>query len=216
VADKQDVTALGERTGKLADQIAGLQARVEQAEQTQQKAVNESGRQAAFAVAVAELANVARAGRPFATSLQTVSGLSHDPALDDLLKSVQPFAERGAPTHERLKLEFHDAARRAHGAQVAAQYDGWLGRVIATLESAVTIRRVGAEVAGDDAEAKLARAGARLDADDLAGAVAALQGLPEPAARTLAPWLEQARARLALETALQRLTERALGAVTQK
>lgn len=209
-ADKQEVASLGERTGKLAEQIAGLNQRVDQAEQSQKRAATDSSRQAAFAVGVAELDSAARAGRPFAASLRAVGGLAHDPALDELLKPLAPLAEHGAPTPERLKRDYADAARRAKAAQVAAQYDGWMGRVIAFVEGAVTIRRIGADVPGDDAEAVLARAGARLDADDLAGAVAALEKLPEPAARTMAPWLEQARARLALEGALKRLTERAL------
>jgi hypothetical protein len=213
--DKKDVSALGERTGQLAEQIEGLQKRIVQAEQTQQRAASDSSRQAAFAVGVAELDSTARAGRPFATSLRTVGGLAPDPALDEVLKPLAPLAERGAPTHERLKRDFADAARRAKAAHVASQYDGWLGRVMAVIEGAVTIRRVGADVPGDDAEAVLARAGARLDADDLAGAVAALQKLPEPAARAMAPWLEQARTRLTLEAALKRLTEHALGAVAK-
>jgi len=64
----------------------------------------------------------------------------------------------------------------------------------------------------DGVEALLARAGARLDEDDLAGAVALLAGLPEPAARQAQPWLARARARLAAEAALGRLVEQALGA----
>ncbi len=117
------------------------------------------------------------------------------------------------PTLDRLKHDYPETARRAKAAQVTARHEGWLGRVLAWLESAVTIRRVGADVIGDDAEALLARAGARLDADDLAGAVAVLDGLPQPAAQFAKPWLDHAHARLTLDTALARLSESALRGV---
>jgi hypothetical protein len=192
-----------------------LQQHAAQAEQAQQQKTAETARGTAFALGVAELDGAARAGRPFAASLAALRRLAPDPATGALLTPLDPLAVQGIATGEQLKRDWPDTARRAKAAQVASEYDGWLGRVMAFLESAVTIRRIGGGVTGDDAEALLARAGARLDADDLAGAVAILADLPEPAAREAKPWLERARARLTAEAALSRLVEQALGAGTR-
>jgi uroporphyrinogen-III synthase len=211
-AERQAVGELDARLSALADQIKALQLHTSQAEQAQQQKTAESARGAAFALGVAELDSAARAGRPFAASLAALRRLTPDPATEALLAPLDPLAAQGIATTEQLKRDWPDIARHAKAAQVASHYDGWLGHVMAFIESAITIRRIGGGVTGDDAEALLARAGARLDADDLAGAVAILAALPEPAAREAKPWLERARARLAAETALSRLVEQALGA----
>jgi hypothetical protein len=69
----------------------------------------------------------------------------------------------------------------------------------------VTIRPVGADAEGDHAAARVARAEARLADGDLAGAVAELERLEGAPAAAAAPWLEQARTRLAAENALHSL-----------
>jgi hypothetical protein len=196
----------------MADRIAALQQRGTETEQAQQKKTADAARAAAFAVGLATLDSAARAGRPFAANLVALRKLAPDPTIADLLKPLEPLAATGVATGEQLKRDWPEIARRAKAAQVASEYQGWMGRVMAFLANAVTIRRVGADVTGDDAEALLARAGARLDGDDLAGAVATLAPLPEPAANVVKPWLERARARLAVEAALSRLAEQALGA----
>ena len=79
----------------------------------------------------------------------------------------------------------------------------------------VTIRPVGADAEGDHAAARVARAEARLADGDLAGAVAELEGLEGAPAAAAAPWLEQARTRLAAENALHGLRAHATGLLAQ-
>jgi hypothetical protein len=210
-AERQAVGDLDARLAALDEQIKALQRHAAEAEQAQQQKTADTARGTAFALGVAELDGAARAGRPFAASLTTLRRLAPDPATADLLKPLESLAAEGVPTISQLKRDWSDTARRAKAAQVASEYDGWLGRVMAVVESAITIRRIGGGVTGDDAEALLARAGARLDSDDLAGAVAILADLPAPATRDAKPWLERARTRLAAEAALGRLVEQALG-----
>jgi len=210
--ERQAVSDLDARLAGLAEQITALQQHAAQTEQAQQQKTAEAARSTAFALGVAELDGAARAGRPFTANLAALRRLAPDPAAAGLLDSLDPLAAEGIATVEQLKRDWPDTARRAKAAQVVSGYDGWLGHVMEFLESAITVRRIGGGVAGDGAEALLARAGARLDEDDLAGAVALLAGLPEPAARQAQPWLARARARLAAEAALGRLVEQALGA----
>jgi hypothetical protein len=216
-SDQPAMTELGQRTGELADQLKALQDRVGAAEQTREQNATTRARTAAFAVGVAELDSTARAGRPFAASLKALRALAPEPADAELLQPLEPFAARGVTTLERLKRDWPAAARSAQTTQVGADYGrdygGWVGEIMRVLTGAFTIRRVGDDVTGDDTEALLARAGARLDGDDLVGALTTLATLPEPAANAIKPWLERARARRAVEAALTQLTERALGAI---
>jgi uroporphyrinogen-III synthase len=211
-SERQAVSDLDARLAGLAEQITALQQHAAQTEQAQQQKTADAARSTAFALGVAELDGAARAGRPFAANLAALRRLAPDPAAAGLLDSLDPLAAAGVATVAQLKRDWPDTARRAKAAQVVSGYDGWLGHVMEFLESAITIRRIGGGVTGDGAEALLARAGARLDEDDLAGAVALLAGLPEPAAREAKPWLARARGRLAAEAALGRLVEQALGA----
>ena len=90
-----------------------------------------------------------------------------------------------------------------------------LDRAASNLMRLVTVRPVGADAEGDDAAARVARAEAKLAAGDLAGAVAELEGLEGAAAEAAAPWLAQARARLAAESALDRLRAHTTGLLAQ-
>jgi hypothetical protein len=90
-----------------------------------------------------------------------------------------------------------------------------LERAAGNLMRLVTIRPVGADAEGDHAAARVARAEARLADGDLAGAVAELEGLEGAPAEAAAPWLEQARTRLAAENALQGLRAHATGLLAQ-
>jgi hypothetical protein len=89
--------------------------------------------------------------------------------------------------------------------QRGAEDGGWLRQALGKVESLVSIRRVGADVEGDDAEAVLARAQASLEAGDLEGAVAMLDGLA-PAPAPASAWLARAHAHLDAHAALEDLT----------
>ena len=78
------------------------------------------------------------------------------------------------------------------------------GRDIAIIGAAET-SRLG--VIPDMSQIQL-HADAALNAGDLAGAVSALDHLPEPAASTAAPWLDDARARLTLDRTVASLEAR--------
>jgi hypothetical protein len=80
--------------------------------------------------------------------------------------------------------------------------------VVNKLSSVVSVRRTDGETAkGSGALPVTARAAARLDADDIAGAIAELAALDGSGAAKAAPWVEQAARRLKAErTAVEMLT----------
>ena len=82
---------------------------------------------------------------------------------------------------------------------------GWAGRTYAFVMSLVMIRPLG-EREGLDAPSRVARAQMRLEEGDLDAAVKELGELEDAAAKAAAPWLSDARARLAAEQALAQLS----------
>lgn len=140
---------------------------------------------------------------PLAIIEQALSGA---PALADPIATLRAAAEDGIPTLAALE---HGFAAAADAARVAARRpaDGdWLDQTLGAIESIVTVRPAPGEVAGDDAASVLARAEGRLGAGDLAGAVAALDALDDPAAAAMAGWRAQAQARLDAEAAAAALS----------
>ena len=78
----------------------------------------------------------------------------------------------------------------------------FLQRMWQHAQSSVTVKAGNTLVVGDALSSTLAHARQLLDAGDLAGAVAALDGLSGPAAQAMAPWRSQAQSLLDARTAL--------------
>lgn len=207
----------------LADKAAPLAARIEALESAVQRLATASAgataaatpdiRRLALAGAVAQLRPAVARPTPFAVELAVVQGLAQgQDRYAAALRRLAPVAITGAPTLRQLRLRFAveaDAALMAEAATdavpLAAQFVTWMatsapfgsGRVINDLMMPATA-------------AALERARERLLADDLANAVAALDGLGEPAATRMRPWIEGARARLAVTDAMDGLVRTAL------
>ena len=113
------------------------------------------------------------------------------------------FIEAAPPTEPALRLGFPAAARAASAASVDANgRHGTWATVRARLENLITIRDGTRVIVGAPAAGALAEAGARLDAGDLAGAVAVLNTLNQSSQQAMAGWLSQARDLLAARAAL--------------
>jgi uroporphyrinogen-III synthase len=161
-------------------------------------------KRAEFLLAVGQLRDAALAGRGFAPELALVRGLAPDNAAS-LLQQLDARAG-GVETRAALARRFAGVANAVvAAARVESAADTpILAEALERVQKFLSIRRVG-EIDGDSATARVARAEARLAVEDLPGALAALDP-PGPA--WLAPaaqWMEAARARLAVEAALQRL-----------
>lgn len=176
-----------------------------------------AGARSALVVAAAQLQAQLRTSQGFADQLAAVRAVAegehvNDPALDAALAEMDAFAA-GVQTVEELARGFSPLAGDLVAAGAGDAGDGWAADLWARLRGAVTVRRTG-EVEGDDTEARVARAEMRLGEGDLAGAIAEVSRLEGAAAEAVAPWLADARARLAVDVAAERLGARALAAVT--
>jgi hypothetical protein len=168
----------------------------------------------ALILASGQLEAALDSGQPYASQLGAVRRLAADDAdLSALLAQLEEHADEGTPSMAELRIRFADTALAiAQAAQSDADGD-WADRAWARLRSLVTVRPVGGDVAGESAEAHVARAEARLNEGDLASAIGELEGLEGAAAEAAAPWLAGARARLSADQAIERLRERALARI---
>ncbi len=172
--------------------------------------VGDSVSDASLALALGQLRDALRSSEPYETELALVSNLvADDDALGQKLDELSTHAGSGVPSLAQLKADYPAVAREAAAAGLGEEAEGLLSGVLRRVSEVVTIRPVG-EVEGVSVGAYLARAEARLEADDLAGAVAELDALAPPAETPLADWLTEARARVAADGAIAELGARAV------
>ena len=82
--------------------------------------------------------------------------------------------------------------------------------MLGKIKAIVSLRRVGADVEGDSAEAKLARAEAALAAGDVAKATALMKSLPPQTSKATIKWLADAETHLAAQQAVDQLAAHAV------
>ena len=120
------------------------------------------------------------------------------------LETLSAQAEAGTPTVAALRAAFEPLAGRIVAAPRTGDEAPLSERVLDGLRGLVTVRQIDS-TQGEGVEARVARAETALATADVAGAVAALEGLEEGAAAIAAPWLERARAHLEARAALDRI-----------
>jgi len=181
------------------------------------KSADVDARQTATVFAAGRLRTMLDSGAAFRsalTGLQTLvqaGPLSSDQSLIKALENLTDRAEAGVPTLPILRGRFEAITRDVLAANALPASDaGLVDRVASGLGALVTVRRTG-EVSGADTEALVARAEQRLMGNDLPQAVAELTGLTGEPAKAAAAWLEDARARLAADSAMDTLDARIAG-----
>ena len=152
---------------------------------------------------------------------QRVGDLAHMQAAALALAAGQPlgawtgapaalarFATAKPPTEGELRADFPAAARRAAEASKPGTPDGsFAQRMWSRVASLVTVRRGDRVLVGAPASTVLDAARERLDAGDLAGAVAALDALDPAAAAAIADWRARAQSLLDARAALAKLAQ---------
>lgn len=150
------------------------------------------------ALAFAALAAKARSGSPYAEELRMFLAEPQDEPLPAL------FADRageGAPTAAMLAARFPEFHRAALAAGRRAEAKGAAAGLGASLATLVNLRPA-RPLNGASSVAVLSRIEAAALAGDLSRALAEAAALRPEAADALKPWLDDARARLALDEAL--------------
>jgi hypothetical protein len=211
---------IAEQNSVLLARLAAAEARLSALADAQGPTANDRGRRAALVASVGQLRAAVASGGPYAADLAAVTQLAADGKADAdkdasaALAALKPGAARGVATLPTLQRQFAAlAGDLARGSETGAK-KGWLGRAWLRLASLVSIRRTG-DVAGDSAEARVARAESALAARDLAAAVREVEELKAAAAQSAAGWLAKARAHLAALSAVDALSRRAVARLAQ-
>lgn len=163
------------------------------------------------ALALAALAQKARSGAAYRAEYDAYGRMATG-ARD--LAALEARADAGLPTLADLKKNFAGPRNDALDLARRTAARGPMARLGANVAALIDLRPA-RPIEGDGAAAVLSRAEARLETDDLAGAVAELAALSETQAAPLASWLVEARARLEAEKALQSAFGRTLSAGPQ-
>jgi hypothetical protein len=169
----------------------------------------------ALLLAIGPLRSALRGSGPFDAELAALRAVSGGNAeVEAAIELLAPRAAEGAPTIAVLRARFASIADQAVRAAGPPGESSWFADwVVSPIARLVTVRSVG-DMPGDTTEAIVARAEARLAADDLAAAVAELEHLDESPIEKLAGWLSDARARVSAERALAALESLALAALS--
>jgi uroporphyrinogen-III synthase len=210
-ADVARLAALTAESRRVGAELARLQEEVAALNAT----LGERGEQRrgdSLVLALGQLREALARGAPYAPALATARAVAaDDPTAAQALGALEPGAERGLATRADLHARFDKVAAEVMRRDTVAAADTWWRPIADRLSSLVSVRRVG-DVEGSGTAALLARAEQRLAADDLVGAVAELEKLQGEAAAAAQPWLADARARIAADAALARLTAHVLRA----
>jgi uroporphyrinogen-III synthase len=200
---RDEIARIEATVKSLEGKIAALEARA--------AAAGAGERAAALVVALGQLREAIESGQAYAPSLDAVAALGAGEAkIAEAVAALRPAAGTGIPSRRELAGRFDPVARDLARVALAPEGAGWTDRALQRLTRLVTVRRVGADVAGDVPDAVAARAEARLAAGDVAGAVAEVDRLTGPAAAAAQAWLAAAKARLAAERTLDELSRHAL------
>ncbi len=163
---------------------------------------------AAEIVALGTLRDAINSGAPFSTELAAVRALLGERAAR--LQSLESTASIGAPTLPQLTRRF---AELASGLARSPDPDGgYLSRLVTSATRLVEVRPVG-EARGESVGAIVARIEARLQQNDLAGAVDEAGHLPVSAKAAAAEWIAMATQKRDADRAVRDLIAASLAAL---
>lgn len=208
---KAEISALKSSLVKASDvaaAIAPVEQRVSALDETMRSVVQAEADRKTYTERVAlslELQSLKRAldsGRPYANELDAVKRLA---AADIDLAALEQFKTTGVPPLADLANEFRPVAHAAIIAETPAAEGGVVDKLIAGAKSVVSIRKVGHAPDDKSTEATVGRIELALKDGRLADAVSESDALPAKARGVAAPFFEKVAARVAIESAVDRL-----------
>ena len=202
------------RTSADAAAVLRLADRVEKAESAVRDMQARRSSAAALLLAVGQLREAVAAALPYDGELRALKALAGaDPEVAAAAETLKSHAAVGIPTLAMLTQRMTILAPAVIRAQILPEGQGWWRQTLDRLGSLVTIEREDGAAAGTSPAAVVARAQGALAVGDLAAAVTELEALSGPPAEVAAPWLSDARARLAAGRVLSGLTAHVVAAI---
>lgn len=147
---------------------------------------------AALLLTLNELRANMNSERAFEQDLAIVQKFAgNDPAMQQALQNLAPYAKSGVLSKETLQKEFRGIAADIVMAKLRGEDAGVRERVLDRLGKYAKVRRVD-DIQGNSVDAVVARAEKMLDQGNIRGAIQELQTLEGAPAETAQPWMNQA------------------------
>ena len=202
------------RTSADAAAVLRLADRVEKVEAGFRDMQSRRTSAGALLLAIGQLREAVAAALPYDTELRALKALAGGNAdMAAPLEALKTRAAAGIPTAPVLAARLAVQAPVIIRAQVLPEQQSWWRQTLERVASLVTIEREDGNAAGTSPAAILARAQAALALGDLSAATAEIEGLSGGPAEQAAPWLADAKARIAANKALSELTAQVVAAV---
>ncbi len=197
------IEALAENQSKFR---AALEARLGVLEKGRTADGTQASRASALALGAGQLRAALVRGAPYPGAMDILETESAgDPQLNAAVQVLRAMSATGVATGADLELTFAQLVPELLIADRTGG-DGATGdlvdRLTGRINDVISVRRTGANVPGDDVEARIARAEIYLADRDVGAAMSALDGLAGPASDVLAPWLVRAQAHVDARDAL--------------
>jgi hypothetical protein len=198
---QQQLAALSKAVADLNAIVAGIEAKPP----APAPAAADPGNTAlALALVLLQIREAVDVARPFKPEYEALLALARNhPDIAAATAPLEGPATAGVASRAALIERLRQLAPQIATAAPPAD-PGWWGQITGPLRSLVTIRRIDGSAQTAE-EAAVNNAQRALGSGDLAGAIAALDGLSGPAKATAEPWLRMARDRLAVEATLRRI-----------
>ncbi|HTH15283.1 MAG TPA: uroporphyrinogen-III synthase [Magnetospirillum sp.] len=202
------------RTAADAAAVLRLADRVEKAESVLREMQGRRSSAAAVLLAVGQLREALANAMPYDSEWRSLKALAgNDAEVASALEILKPSAVTGIPTLPMLTARLANQAPAIVRAQVLPEQQSWWRQTLDRLASLVTIEREDGNAAGSSPAAIIARAQGALADGDLARAITELEGLTGGPAEQAAPWIADAKARLAAGKAVSELTAHVVASV---
>lgn len=151
---------------------------------------------AALLIGLSQFRDSMNRSGPFAEDLvllQTMMG-ERDPALNDAIAQLAPYAEKGVLSPKGLSEELKTLTGEIAVASITGQDLSVQDRAMARFQEVLKIQKDGQPIMGTDAQARVVRAQTLLDSGDVNGAIAELENIEGPAREKAQPVIDQAHA----------------------
>jgi hypothetical protein len=198
---RQELAQRGAAGGELATRVDALEHQLRA-----QNSIDRAER--VRVLALLQLREAVEAGQPFTAEFTAFNQLAaNDPELAAAARPLADAARSGVATRAELRRRLGDVADHidpAKASRTKSAKSKWWEEALDRVRALVTVRHIdGNAKTGPGAAVEAAQTA--LAQDNLAGAIAALDGVSGTDAEMMQPWLKAARQRLAAQAALTRL-----------
>lgn len=197
-----EISGLKTTLGVITGEMANLK-RLEQE-------AHETARRSALTLAFSNLKRAMEQGSAYIDELATVKRLSRNEVdLKTDFALLESLSSTGLSSEQDLMQSFPEIAGEAIAAETEIEDASTWSKVVSKARSTFRYRRTG-DVAGNNAEAVLARMEHKFKNGQLEAVISEAKVLSPKAARVVAPWLKKLQARLMVEQAMMKLDDKLL------